>query len=210
MAAIHDLLKSAVDSGQRVTLVYLGGSSPGRPRPVVPLLLTDEDLVAVEPGSSTRKTYKVSRIASVQVGEAVSPAQPTAPANLPSLVPGAESLSAYVEVVRPELLACGWHLHESEDSFGVGTRFKNGKPRKTPSVLISYFDPTRESVIDLEGNEVSVRRQLTGRERPWRVDSWRFTKGATFSSLSKAFACFLEEVRSSDPANSKLVFAGHQ
>ena len=202
MTSIHDLLKSAIDSGQSITLVYLGGSKPGHPRLVVPLAITDEDLVALEPPSSTRKTYKLSRIASIRVGEALSPKYPATSTNEAPPLPDADSLATYVEVVRPELVARGWQLHERGDSFGVGTRFENGRLRKTPGVLIGYFDPTCETMIDLEGEEVSVARQLTGRERPWRVDSWRFTQGKTFSTLSRAFACFLEEVRSSNPVNS--------
>jgi hypothetical protein len=167
------------------------------------LSLTDEELVAVESGSTIHKNYKLNRVASVQSGEDPPPEQVTR--STPRQAPPAgeqEALEAYVELVREELVARGWHLHERVDSFGVGTRFKNGRPRKTPSVLIGYFDPTSETMIDLEGEEVSVARQLTGRERPWRVDSWRFTQGKTFSTLSRAFACFLEELRSSDPANS--------
>ncbi len=51
-------------------------------------------------------------------------------------------------------------------------------------------------------------REITGRERPWRVDSWRFKEGKTFAQLERAFAVFMTEARASDPTTAKLLWAG--
>ena len=125
-------------------------------------------------------------------------------------MPALKTLAEYVAYFRSELAVAGWHLYEEEGSFGVATRFKNGKPRKTPCVLIRYFDRSTETVFDLDAEELrSMPRELTGRERPWRVYSWRFKEGKTLRELQQAFALFMEEARASDPATAKNLWAGH-
>jgi hypothetical protein len=93
---------------------------------------------------------------------------------------------------------------------GVGTYFKNGKPRKTPSVAVAFFDRSTDLVWDLEANRtVEVKREPTGSERPWRVDSWRLKEGKSFGLLHSAVEMFLSEVRASDPRRAKGMYAGH-
>ncbi|MCX5807747.1 MAG: hypothetical protein NT010_17030 [Proteobacteria bacterium] len=73
-----------------------------------------------------------------------------------------------------------------------------------------FFDRATDSVWDLEmDNLVEVKRELTGRERPWRVDSWRFKQGKSFGLLHSAVELFLTEVRESNPGLAKQMFAGH-
>jgi len=213
MASVTELLRSVAGLRETVTLVYNAGSRPGQAREVIPVSVTNDELVAMEPGSDTRKTYKLDRVASVQLsnGACATNELASAPA-LPVLpeVPILKTLNEYVEFYRSELTAAGWHLYEDSDSFGIAARFKNGKPKKTSSVLIRYFDPRTETVFDLESEELKVvSRELTGRERPWRVDSWRFKTGKTFAEIQSAFAHFLCEVRASDPDTAKNVWAGH-
>lgn len=197
-----------------VTLVYNAGSRPGQARSVVPVSVTDDSLVAVEPGSRVNKTYKLDRIASVELanGSRATNEQATPRVVAPALpdVPNLKTLAEYVEHFRAELIGAGWHLYEEDGSFGIAMRFKNGKPKKTSSVMIRYFDRSTEVVFDLEAEELrTIPRDLTGRERPWRVDSWRFKEGKTLAELHRAFALFMAEARASDPATAKGVWAGH-
>lgn len=197
-----------------MTLVYNAGSRPGQARSVVPISVTDDGLVAVEPGSRVNKTYKLDRIASVELanGSRATNEQATPPVVAPALpdVPNLKTLAEYVEHFRAEFIGAGWHLYEEDGSFGIATRFKNGKPKKTPSVMIRYFDRSTEVVFDLEAEELrTIPRELTGRERPWRVDSWRFKEGETVAELERAFALFIAEARASDPATAKGVWSGH-
>lgn len=174
--------------------------------------ISDNELIAVEPGSRINKTYKLDRIASVELANGQCATNPHAASAQPSAiatVPALNTLAEYIQHFRAELAGVDWYLYEEEDSFGIATRFKNGKPKKTPSVLIRYFDPTEEPNFDLQSGELkTVRRELTGRERPWRVDSWRFKEGKTFARLEHAFAVFLSEARASDPATAKTLWAG--
>jgi hypothetical protein len=125
-------------------------------------------------------------------------------------VPILDSVAAYAEYFAPELTARGWHIHETADSVGAGTCFKNGKPKKTPSVWLRYIEHTNDYVFEPDSGEVvTITRELTGRERPWRVDSWRLNAGKTFRDLPQAVAAFIEEVRASDAAIAKGAFSGH-
>lgn len=54
-------------------------------------------------------------------------------------VPALNTLTEYVNHFRSELSCAGWYLYEKKDSFGIATRFENGKPKKTLCVLIRFF-----------------------------------------------------------------------
>jgi hypothetical protein len=214
MASLIELLRSVAGSGETVTLVYNAGSRPGQARSVVPISVTDENLVVVEPGSHVNKTYKLDKIASVELanGSCATNEQATVPVVAPALpdVPIFKTLAEYVEHFRAELIGAGWYLYEEDGLLGIATRFKNGKPKKTASIMIRYFDRSTEVVFDLEAEDLrTIPRELTGRERPWRVDSWRFKDGKTFVELQRAFAIFMAEARASDPSSAKGVWAGH-
>lgn len=211
MRSIIELLQTAVGSGEIVTIAYNGGSRPGQARQVIPISVSNQGLVAVEPGSRINKRYKLVRIAWVELssGQRASNAEAAPP--VVSDVPTLTTLPEYAEHFGPELRATGWHIYESETSFAVATLFKNGKPRKTPSVSIQYFDRSTETDFDLESDDLitvtTVTKDLTGRERPWRVDSWRFKEGKSFGQLQRAFEVFIQEARASDPATAKVLFS---
>lgn len=212
MATVAELLRSVAGSGELVSLVYSAGRRPGVARSVVPLFLTENELVAVEPDSTTKKTYRLDRVVSVSLSHGASASNVQAdpePVALPE-VPLFGSLGEYAEYYKAELVVAGWHIAEEIDSFGIATRFKNGKPKKTPSVLIRFFDRSTELVFDMDSQEQrAVPRVLTGHERPWRVDSWRFREGKAVRELRHAFAVFIAEARASRPATAKNLWAGH-
>ncbi len=210
MNSVADLLRSIVGSGELIKIVYNGGSRPGEARQVVPVSLTNEELIAVEPGIRNSKQYKLNRIASAELANgqralnADAQAVPVMPPT--STLPVLKTLAAYVELFRVELAAAGWHIYESNESFGLATKMKNGNPRKAPSISVQFIDRSEESVFDFESGEFkTMKRELTGRERPWRVDSWRLAQGKSFSELRLAVDLFLQEARASDPATARVV-----
>jgi len=212
MASVTELLHSVAGLGEIVTLVYNAGSRPGQARTLIPVSVSGDQLVAVEPGAGIKKTYKLDRIASVELSSGLCAENQHAAPPTPALpeVPLFSTLAEYVEHFRSELTRAGWHLYEEDDAFGIATRFKNGKPRKTSCVLIRYFDRSTEVVFDLDTEKLrTVDRELTGRERPWRVDSWRFKEGKSVRELRHAFALFMAEVRASDPATTQNLWARH-
>jgi hypothetical protein len=204
MTTVKDLLRSIAGSGELVSLVYNAGSRPGQARSVVPMSISADDLVAVEP-DGTKKTYKLSRVAAVTLSNGLCATNAQAAPPLPELpaVPIFGTLAEYAEHFRPELAGAGWHIYEESNSFGIATRFKNGKPKKTPCILVSYFDPSTATEFDMDtGEQRTVARQPTGFERPWRIDSWRFKEGKTVREVGQAFTVFMAEARASDPTST--------
>lgn len=234
MTSIADLLSGAVESGDVVTICYNGGSRPGEARQVIPMALSKEKLIAVVPsGPGTNKTYKLDLIAWVELpsGERAlnEHAQPTVlpkpPKRIVPDVPDLGALAGYVEHYRDELHAAGWHLYVDHESIGVAGYFKNGKPKKTPSIWLRYFPlgapnssnaVSETSLVMSIGPDGGLETRIETMERaaprlkprPWRVDSWRLPTGKTFTELRQAFALFLEEARHSEPTTAKGAFAG--
>lgn len=231
-SSIVSTIRRILGAGEVVTIAYNGGRKPGEPRSVVPQSISTDALVATEPGASVSKTYRLDLIAWVELSSGqrvinpavLPPAAPKPPARVIPDIPQLPTLAAYVEHYRAELIATGWHLYEAADSFGVGSRFKSGKPKATPSIWLRYFPPSAASVTpriesialvlstsqdgdlvtDLERTEKPAPPA-----RPWRLDSWRLPTGKTFVELQPAFAFFIDEVRHSEPATAKSAFSAH-
>lgn len=90
-------------------------------------------------------------------------------------------------MLHPKLVEAGWHIHESDNFFGVGGYFKNGKPKETPIISVLFFLPTAETIYDFEKDDfIDVKKEKTGREKPWRVHSYRLNLGKTFGLLHAA------------------------
>lgn len=199
MLTIVELLRQAISEGEIIAVVYNGGSHPGQLRPLIPLSLTDEDLSARDPSAHITKTFKLHKISSVRLSsgeilrnENATPIEPLQIQQAPSFA----TLAEYAEYLSPEFRAAGWNVIESENYLGVGTFLKNGKPRKSASISIQFYDRSIEPVFDWESGEVSMQpHELTGRERPWRVDP----PGKTFTQLQKAAEVFIKEVRKNSP-----------
>jgi len=205
---IAEMLNRMITTSEVITITYNGGSRPGQPRKVLPISLSVEELIAVEPGSHIKKHYKLKQIALVESSSGERAINTEVKSLAVSDIPNFETLSEYVARFESELRAAGWHIFTSETSFAIGTYFKNGKPRKTPSVAIQYCDRSFLMVMDLDTGRVApVEQELTGRERPWRVDSWRFKEAKTFTELPHAFKLFIQEAQASDPATAKVLFS---
>lgn len=204
------MMKDNAGTGEIVTLAYAGGSRPGEAREVAIVSCDAEKAVIREPNSRFNKTYKFKRILWVEdrSGSRIYNEQPKE--NSQRRLPILRSLRDYSDLLAPRYERGGWHVESTEDCLSVGTFFKNGKPKKTPSIAITFFDRTKEEVWDDKiGDFKIVERRLTGRERPWRIDSWRFKEGKTYRGLDVAMEVFAAEVEESNPESAKGMFAGH-
>jgi len=205
MYRLLEALREACHRGHLVTIAYEGGSRPGAPREVVPLHCDDVHLKARDVAADLEKHYRLDKILWVEAhGVRTEAARVTGHLSLPVR----STLADYARDLRPEFQAGGWFVHESSTLFGVGTYFKNGKPKKTPSVAIAYYGPQAESPPG-QGLGTDDDTDGSGRPRPWRVDSWRYSSGRTYGSLQRAMWEFYTEVASSDPKSAKGMFAGH-
>lgn len=204
MDDMKNFLKSVAGTGEIISLAYAGGSRPGEAREVIPVACSESTLDAIDPRSNIKKQYKFDKIlwAAPLNGNQIS--NPSALLPLHPALPELPTLPDYWIHLRNELESAGWFVLHDESQLSVATFFKNGKPRKTPSISVRFVDRSTDLVWDLDADDiVEVKRKLTGNERPWRVDSWRFRDGKTYKDLHRAVIVFLEEVRASNPAEAK-------
>lgn len=196
MSSFEALLQTVAGSGEIVTVVYNAGSRPGQPRKVLIVSAFIETMTVVEPGNSQSKSYKMNRVASIALTSGEIALNSAVEALPHAGIPDHPTLAAYADAFRAELQAAGWHVYENETSFGVATLQKNGKPKKKPSASIQFMDRSVETVFDPDTGELkTVPRALTGRERPWRVDSVRLSQGKSLTELKQAMALFISEAR---------------
>lgn len=201
MKELVRFLHEAARSGKLITLAYGSGSRPGKARQLIVVSCTENGFRAYEKGSRQVKQYKVSKVIWAEDSSGERLVNEEGVEEFKSALPKFETLQQYTNYLRSELEGAGWYVHITVNMIGVGTRFKNGKPKKTPSIAIRYFDRSTYEIWDVEKNElVPVRKERTGLERPWRVDSWRFKNGRSFGNLHSAMEIFMEEVRGSDPS----------
>lgn len=210
MHSFEAVIRSAIEGGRPLSIVYNGGSTPGRRRAVMPLEIQGDSLVARDTESNTRKTFKLNLVASVTESEGEIFSNPLSLPPKVSSVPDLPTLAAYAELWSERFREKGWHVTFDAESFALYTYFKNGKPKKTPSVRIAYFDRSNDSDFDFAfdlgfAEFVEQKKEPTGRERPWRLDSWRLSQGKSYASLHKAMEMFFEEAATSDPATSGTV-----
>lgn len=196
MDSFEALLQTVAGSGEVVTVVYNAGNRPGQPRKVIIVSAFSETMTVVEPGNPQTKSYKTNRVASIALSSCERASNLAMEALPDAEIPDHPTLAAYAEAFRAELQAAGWYIYENETSLGVATFLKNGKPKKAPSASIQFMDRTVETVFAPDTGELkTVPRVLTGRERPWRVDSVRLSQGKSLSELKQAMALFIGEAR---------------
>ena len=196
MSTVLEILKRAITDSTMVSIVYNGGSRPGQSRQLIPLSISNDELVAREPTTRIAKTFKLQKVAAVTFitgEEAKSPDVIPVP-NM--LAPTFDAFDEYAAYFRGLIDKKNFGVVEKPNFFAVFGFFKNGNLRKTPLVSIQYLNRSVKSVINFESGEIElVHHELTGRERPWRVDSIKMQEGKTFSQLSNAVELFLQELR---------------
>jgi hypothetical protein len=200
--SVVDALVRASLNRSLVHVVYNSGSSPGVERPLIALGATSEHLTARDPGVRTTKTYAVAKISSVVLQDgttALNPGVLPVMAVAERLTPVLSTLDEYVQYLKPKFVADGWNVFEEKDMLGVGRFTKNGKGRKNPSFRIEFVDRTVRELFDVHTGEIfSEHRELTGREKPWRVESKRQPQARAFAELHKAIEFFAAEVFGAD------------
>lgn len=195
------LLQYACDNSEIAHIVYNGGSHPGKSRSVIPVMVGTDVLLAREPSIAREKSFKLEKVASVTlkdgriaVNEKVSAIPP------PSDVPALSTILEYIAHYQPPFEELGWHVYADDERFGVAALLKSGKSRKHPTITISFVDRSVQEVFNPDTGEIElVKKTLTGRERPWRVDSYNMDQAKSFAELYQAVELFVAEVKKADP-----------
>ncbi len=195
MQEIIDAIKKAVDDGSTIEFIYNGGSHPGQMRLAIPISVNNGTFIARDPATRTAKTFKIAKVASLcQSGGELQKNAQAAPIQEHTL-PELQDFNAYIPHFRSLVSDPNLCIVEGERFFAVSMRLKNGKPCKSYAASIQFMDRTKEFVLNFETGEIEERtRELTGRERPWRIDSIRLSEGKSLSVLSKAAELFAQEI----------------
>ncbi len=143
-----DLLWSLIDAKKTISIVYHGGGTAGAERSITPLTLLDNfTLRAIDLSipSHPIKTFSVEKIEVSGIERLNLPPHQSKKKKKKQYSVGmykniADVHAAFVDTLQ----GMGWHVATYMDDSGLGSRldvcdfFKNGKPRKTPVVSLSY------------------------------------------------------------------------
>lgn len=194
--ALRERLTEAIRTGEVLRIAYHGGSQPGAAREITPLAVTEDVVTAEDLATRQRRTFKLERI------ELLAPDAPVADYD-PNAAPPPEDTRTVAEVVaahRGELEGLGWHVDLGQDQIGLARFFKNGKPRKTPEVGLTFSPLTVDMFDDFDGRGLQTVERPS--KRPYAVFSPGLSTTRTFTAIGRAAALFWEEARRHAPGEA--------
>jgi len=140
MKTLVGLLQNVAKTGETITIAYSGGSRPGQARQLIIASCSETDFRAYENGVSQSKQYKVAKILWAEDSSGIKITNDESVLAFESTTPRFDTLQEYANFLKSDLESVGWYIYQEHDMFGVGTSFKNGQPKKTPSIAVRYID----------------------------------------------------------------------
>ena len=186
---IYFRLTRAAAAREEVTIIYHGGSQPGRKRRVAPLAVTADELSAHDLTTGETKTFLLHRL---EIVPGDHPAEDyIAHATLTAV---SSDLRILLGDRAGELESLGWRVELEMNSIALFRYLKNGKPRKTPTVGLQKFDVDPS----WQDGEVVV---ITPKKRPWYVYGPDLAVGKTFgdANIHGAIAIFINQAKAHAP-----------
>jgi hypothetical protein len=168
MPSVKDRISDAIQNGEVLRIVYLGGSQPGTAREIGPITVTNEEVLAEELATGRVKAFKLAKVEVLDEQEQV----PSYDSTLPAPLEDSRSIGETLKDVRQELEQLGWYVQLDRDSIGLHRYFKNGKPKKGSDVGLSYEEWAMDLVDDFDGRGLKELRRPS--QRPYRVHSRNF------------------------------------
>lgn len=180
---IEDVLIAAIENGEILTVIYLGGSKPGSARQIQPRSIDGNKIRAIDIASGRNKQFLINKIEIANDDDLQAEYTP----DIYHRKATTQELISY-HVTETEKL--GWVARYTNTSISLYQRFKNGNLRKTPSVKIYYDELVTEYIIDLDGELIEVTHPAV---RPWH------TASRTFKNPNKAFERFWSDAVKNAP-----------
>ncbi len=191
--SIRETLAEACDNGEVVRIIYNGGSQPGTVRSISIIAVSELEVRARDLAAGAVKTFKLEK---TELAEASTSTPEYNPANPPSIELSGSIRDVLAAEVK-DLQSLGWHVEVAEQTISLHRFFKNGKPRRTPDIVLSYNEYTVDVFVDLDG---ALKEGARKSSRPYRLDSRNFATAKTFVKMSSAVACFLAEAKTLAPS----------
>ena len=186
---VQQILADAAAQRKPVRIIYRGGTQPGRVREIVPISVSEREIRAKDVAAGIEKTFILSRI---DLAESQTQAKEYDPSAGRQIEDFQTIHEAFISRVN-DFQALGWHVELSKDKLALHAFFKNGKPRKTPDVLLTYDEFTTDFIVDIDsGNLIEEKRRST---RPYRLEVRGAPSARSFQKLSNAITEFLANVK---------------
>jgi hypothetical protein len=182
-------LEGAQITGEAVEIRYMGGSQPGSLRQIFPLSINGDRVRARCLATNVVKTFSMKKMLPP---EGNLPPAYSAPKKSKSVKLKAQTIEELHAETADRLTQLGWYVRTEQDSLFLSTYFKNGKPKRTPIIELSYCEFV-ETDEWLPGNETPEIRKST---RPYRLR----VKGENtraFAKFSSAAANFMKAANQS-------------
>ncbi|WP_274626562.1 hypothetical protein [Arvimicrobium flavum] len=185
VAEVRRLMEAAITNGEWFDIVYHGGSNPGARRRIAPIaVLSGGKIRARCYTSNAVKPFMLEKIEIIS-GERIAEAREwqAKPAPLP-FRDVRDVHAKYEEALRQKGWIVDLHAHDCGWQLCLRGHFKNGKPRKTPSHVLSYDHTTFEVALTSEGTMVPT--DIRPRVRPWGY-------GGTYADPTVPVTAFLKD-----------------
>ena len=191
----EEIIRLATETGEIIEVAYHGGSKPGSMRRLAPISL-DGKLVRARCFDSGRvKTFSIDKI-EILKNNSQKPSKTWKEVDEP--YSQYKTLDEFYTAEQASFEEMGWVIKMQEE-YGILLlrKFKNGKPRKTPDVDISYNEFVSDWFYDDEtGEEVEVNTRKSS--RPWVVRAKNHNT-SSYSDLKKAINKFVTIAESLAP-----------
>jgi len=178
------LLEQAIESKDRLTVVYLGGSQPGSVREIAPISIKNGKVRAKCYSSNAIKTFMVAKMQIMDSEGVLTKTNFEIPLQLPAF----KNVAEFYEHSYKKLAKLNLHIEVTQDSISLHKLFKNGKPRKGSELSLADEEFTYDTEIDLAGN--IIQSEPRKKVRPWTVRA-KGKDTTTLGKLDKAAAKFL-------------------
>jgi hypothetical protein len=194
---IEERLQKAIEHGETLKIIYLGGSQPGAKRDIAPISLKNGKVRARCYSSNAVKTFIASKIV-IEDEESDSHAKSWSPDAKPHI--RFNTIEEFLMSEKKRLSDFGWHINCGENSLSLHRRFKNGNPLKGSDISLDYEEYAYDSVFGEDGeiHKENIRKSA----RPWCVRGKDKTT-RTYTKLDSAADTFLEWASELAPANNK-------
>ena len=198
MDSLQTYLLAAARASATVRIIYHGGSQPGTRRDIVPLVVSDDLVVADDRATDSLRSFRLEMVELFDPGTA---AESYDPAREP--VPDVElTIPETFEPARAELTALGWHVEISDHQVTLHRYFKNGKPRKAAEVSLTYAPMTVDMFDD--GDGLGMQTVERPSKRPFAVSGSGLKTTVTFSKLGRAAVTFWTRAREHAPLKPEI------
>ncbi|KZN59339.1 hypothetical protein N473_04030 [Pseudoalteromonas luteoviolacea CPMOR-1] len=182
------IIENAINSKEKLMVVYLGGSQPGAVREIAPLSIKNGKVRARCYMSNVIKTFLTEKIQIMDSDGALTETNYTQD----EVYPLFHSYYEVYEYLKQRLLYLGWHVTFTSDSISVHKKFKNGNPRKTSEVSIYFDEYTSEMFADWDSEgsftpEVEVRKK----KKPYMFSA-KNEQTCGFKTLEKSVRKFVK------------------